>query len=56
LDDPSCKNLPTTKIDIMSSTTMKISKLRSIGLPRPQPTITTRGPLKSAVCMDGPRQ
>lgn len=35
---------------------MNISKFRSIGLPRAHPMRTTKGPLKSAVWIEGPRQ
>lgn len=35
---------------------MNISKFRSISLPRPHPTMTTKGALKRAVWIDGPRQ
>jgi hypothetical protein len=35
---------------------MKISKFRSISLPRIQPTMTTKGALKSAVWIEGPMQ
>lgn len=39
-----------------SNTIMKISKLRSICLPSPQPTMTTNGELSRAVWIEGPRQ
>ncbi len=45
-----------TKMDRTSRAIMKISKLRSMGLLEIQPTMTTRGALKRAVWMEGPRQ
>lgn len=53
---PSLKKLPTTMMLSTSRAIMKISKLRSIGLPMAQPTSTTSGALKSAVWIEGPRQ
>lgn len=35
---------------------MKISKFKSMGFPKAQPTMTTNGALKRAVCSDGAKQ
>lgn len=53
---PSRRKLPTARMDRTSNAIMKISKLRSIGLPRAHATRTTSGALKRAVWIDGPRQ
>lgn len=56
LDFPSRKKLPTTKMARTSKAIMNISKLRSMFFPMAQPIMTTSGPLKSAVWIEGPRQ
>jgi hypothetical protein len=43
-------------MDRTSRTIMKISKFKSMGFPIAKPTRTTRGALKSAVWMEGPKQ
>ena len=55
-DSPSRRKFPTTRMAKTRRVTRKISKLRSSGFPRHQETMITKGALKRAVWMEGPRQ